>query len=333
MGGGGLCTQADIDAATSSSDPCVNKTTSAPKGNSVKGSGSIRTLQGFATSGAAKMSTEKWWNVYKNYWDDDNYDNEASTVAGDSPHAWDEGWAFYAGSLEGTDGAGSGVMIHNLAESRCADFGTCANGRSGAATANEKHLAKARTGRDKILIRDCYTVTQEFDAIVDQMTVPLIQGMLKYAYKSDPKNTLGSCETAGDNCDKAWAEGWAFAAAVLPRLHYCSSDKNDVAKLVKDNLDVAITPGDQMKDGFAKLKTTVESIYDCLGVTCADIGEFQTTAGVYAGMEACKDPETPAPTSTDATTAEDEDDEDDDAADASGAVVAAFAMFLLNAEI
>ena len=98
----------------------------------------------------------------------------------------------------------------------------------------------------------CYSVAEEFDAIVDQMTVPLVQGMLKYAFKADPANSLGSCETAGDNCDKSWAEGWAFAAAVLPRLHYCSTEQNDVAKLVKQNLDVAASP--QMKDGFAALK-------------------------------------------------------------------------------
>merc|ERR1719235_257289 len=66
-GGGGLCTQAEIDAAVTG-DSCNGKTTADAKGNSVKGSGAIRTLQGFATSGAAKMSTEKWWNVYKNYW-------------------------------------------------------------------------------------------------------------------------------------------------------------------------------------------------------------------------------------------------------------------------
>merc|ERR1719456_1803423 len=151
-GGGGLCTQADIDAA-GTGDSCEGKTTSDAKGNSVKGSGSIRTLHGFATSGAAKMSTEKWWNVYKNYWGDDNYadtfardaltaantmagksdvlraeiakkgiayqavwmyvlheyedaimdclsgdiyNNDATSSAGASPHAWDEGWAFYA---------------------------------------------------------------------------------------------------------------------------------------------------------------------------------------------------------------------------------------------
>ena len=65
----------------------------------------------------------------------------------------------------------------------------------------------------------------------------------------------------GDSCDKALGEGWAFAAAVLPRLNYCDSD---VAKLVKDNLDVTAITGataqgqTHMKDGYAKLKEEVE---------------------------------------------------------------------------
>merc|ERR1711985_206873 len=66
--------------------------------------------------------------------------NNDKTKAGNSPHAWDEGWAFYAGSLEGTEGSGKGAMIHTLAEKRCADFGTCKDGRVGAAMANDKHL-------------------------------------------------------------------------------------------------------------------------------------------------------------------------------------------------
>merc|ERR1719199_1429069 len=339
-GGGGLCTQADIDAAVDG-DSCFEKTTADAKGNSVKGSGSIRTLQGFATSGAAKMSTEKWWNVYKNYWGDDDYahtyamaaldgtgvmagksdvmrgelvkkgiayqavwmyvlhefedaigdclagnifDNDAHNAAGDSPHAWDEGWAFYAGSLEGTDGSGSGQMIHQLAEKRCKDFGTCENGREGPATANSKALEHAEAGRDEILMSNCAGADFEYHAIVDQMTVPLIQGMLKYAFKADPANTAGSC-TSG-TCDKEWAEGWAFAAAVLPRLHFCSKA---VADFVKANLDTANTA--PMKDGYALLKTHVESTYPCLGISCVDIGAFQNSAGIYTGMQACTDPQ------------------------------------------
>ena len=67
--------------------------------------------------------------------------------------------------------------------------------------------------------------------------------------------------SVGDSCDKALAEGWAFAAAVLPRLNYCDSS---VAKLVRDNLDVtaitgATTQGNgQMTGGYAKLKEEVE---------------------------------------------------------------------------
>ena len=91
---------------------------------------------------------------------------------------------------------------------------------------------------------------------------------LRYAYKSDPAWAGSDCETTtadktrdDDECDKSMAEGWAFAAAVLPRLNYCDTS---VAKFVKDNLDVtaitgATTQGQtQMKDGYANLKAEVE---------------------------------------------------------------------------
>jgi len=336
-GGGGLCSSADI-TTTDTTDSCYGHTTADAKGNSIKGSGAIRTLQGFATSGASKMSAEKWWNIYKNYWGDDDYsdtfvlkafdggawasksdlmreqlikkgvayqavwmyvlhefedaisdclagniyDNDATT-AGDSPHAWDEGWAFYAGSIEGTDGSGSGQLLFQLAEKRCADFGTCADGITGDANVNTKALTYAELGRDKILLGMCSDVATEFDLIVDQMTIPLIQGMLKYAFKADPANTQGSC-TDGD-CPKEWAEGWAFAAAVLPRIHYCSSS---VADVIVDNLSVdASAP--MSVNGYEYLKTQVEKTYSCLGITCAEVGEFQNTAGVYDGMDACLD--------------------------------------------
>jgi hypothetical protein len=368
-------TQADFTAAHTVYESGGN----GGKGNSVKGSGSIRTLKGFATSGAAKMSKEKWWVIYKNYWGDDNYadtyvqeaftgsgviggksnsmraeiakkgvayqavwmyvihefedavsdclsgnifDNAAANKVGDAPIAWDEGWAFYAGSLEGADGSGSGAMIHTLAEKRCKDFGTCADGRTGAAKVNQKMLAMTKHGRDKIKILDCYGAQVELDGIVDQMTVPLIQGMLKYAYKADPKNEGGVCKTAGSTCDKAWAEGWAFAAAVLPRLAYCSTKDNAVAKMVKDNLDVIVAA--QMKDGYVKLKTNVESLYECMGITCADVGAFQNSDGVYSGMEACLDPTTaPAAAAAVATAAP--------VAEDSFAALLGFTLLLLNA--
>merc|ERR1719387_2347452 len=204
-------------------------------------------------------------------------------------------------------------MVYKLANKRCENFGTCKDGATGVAKANLKHLALARKGRDKILAGECHTVAEEFDAIVDQMTIPLIQGMLKYAWKSDPAATGSDCESVGESCDKALGEAWAFAAAVLPRLHYCDSS---VAKLVKDNLDVtAITDaliadaggwaGGQthMKDGYEKLKEEVEKTYPCLGITCEEVGVYQTVAGeAKGGMSVCTDASTSAATVPDLVT-------------------------------
>jgi len=336
-GGGGLCSPADV-TTTDATDSCYGKEAWADaRGNSIKGSGAIRTLQEFATSGASKMAAEKWWNIYKNYWGDDDYadtfvrkafdggawaskdnlmraelvkkgvvhqavwmyvlhefedaimdclsgdiyDNDA-TRGGDSPHAWDEGWAFYAGSIEGTDGSGSGQMLYQLAEKRCVNFGTCADGITGDANVNTEALWYAELGRDKILLGQCNSVVEEFDLIVDQMTIPLIQGLLRSAFKADPANAQGSC-TDGD-CPKEWGEAWAFAAAVLPRIHYCSSS---VAEVIVDNLSVdASAP--MSVNGYEYLKTQVEKTYECLGVSCADVGELQASDGtVYDGMWAC----------------------------------------------
>merc|ERR1719387_1616693 len=198
-----------------------------------------------------------------------------------SRFAVDEAWAVYAGSLEGNDGSGSGQMIHALAEKRCKDFGTCEQVLEGEAKVNNEIRALFVAARDKIHVGQC-TVSPEFNAIRAKMAVPLIQGMLKYAFKSDPANAQGSC-TSG-SCDKEWAEGWAFAAAVLPSLHFCSTT---VATLVRANLDTAKTA--PMPDGFALLKSHVESTYPCLGITCADVGAFQNSAGIYTGMDACAD--------------------------------------------
>ncbi|KAH8056889.1 peptide-aspartate beta-dioxygenase [Aureococcus anophagefferens] len=354
-GGGGLCSSDDI-TTTDTTDSCYGHTTADAKGNSIKGSGAIRTLQGFATSGASKMSDEKWWPIYSAYWGDDNYadtfvmnaisgdyaslpdnmrdqlikkgvayqavwmyvmhefedaisdclagdiwDNEETSDAGDSPHAWDEGWAFLAGSIEGTDGSGSGQMLYQLAEKRCADFGTCVSGTSGEAKANLKALAYAEQGRDKILDGDCVTVQFEFDEIVKQLTVPLVQGMLKYAFKSDPANSQGSC-TSG-SCPKEWAEGWAFAAAVLPQVHECD---HTVASMIVANLDV-MNSDPMSENGFEEFKESVESVYSCMGITCADMGEFQNSAGVYAGMDACVDG---SGTVTSSSSSDDDDDVD-----------------------
>merc|ERR1711871_1380680 len=220
---------------------------------------------------------------------------------------WDEGMAYYIGSLEGeyatsADYASTGNLLYALAQKRCAEFGTCATttDSSTIAAVNDKIQSAAIDGSENYLYHQvaCNDAGLElaFKGMVSQMTVPLVQGMLKYAWKADPANG-DSCagqagndaatvatndDSAGTDCAKSWAEGWAFAAAVLPQVHKCDAT---AATTIRANLDVAST--EPMKDGVAAVKAAIEGVYDCLGITCADVGAYQASGQVKLGMDAC----------------------------------------------
>merc|ERR1712182_149128 len=98
----------------------------------------------------ARVEIAKKTSAYMNVWmyvirefEDAIADCQAGCIdCNDDPvHAWDEGWAFYAGSLEGTDGKSSGKLIYALAEKRCANYGTCTAADGGAAV-NEALLSE-----------------------------------------------------------------------------------------------------------------------------------------------------------------------------------------------
>ena len=223
------------------------------------------------------------------------------TANDDAVHAWDEGWAFYAGSLvaesladaaKSSTASAEGTLLWELAEKRGGDFGTMHS--SGPSNANVAAQAAAIAGRDALQDATCTAGTTSLATLTKQMTIPLIQGTIKYAWKADPAKSGSSCDattaqTAGktamlasDDCVKSWAEGWAFAAALLPQLHQCNAD---VAAVVRQNLDIAAA--EPMSCGFDTVKTAIESCYTSMGVTCTDIGAFQSSTGVYAGADAC----------------------------------------------
>ena len=210
-------------------------------------------------------------------------------LAGNStsaPHRWDEFWAFYAGSLEDVDGSGSGKLFWALAEKRCPQFGTC--NAIGGAIVNDKALASATAGLEKILQANCSSAKDDFSSIVTLTTIPLLQGLLRYVYLADPTVNGGSCTVDICTYDKQWAEAWAFAAAILPQIHQCNST---VAQILDDNINVAIPGDDVIKDGYQLVKAQIESTYSCLGITCADVGELldETTGTAFLGMEMCLD--------------------------------------------
>jgi hypothetical protein len=210
---------------------------------------------------------------------------------------WEIGYALHAGSLEGTDGSGSGKSTYALADKRCPQFGTCV-GDSLVATSNVKALAAWQAGISLLLAGDCVGALHEYDTIVAQLTVPLVQGMLREAYEVDPDG--GACCAHGV---VEVAEGWAFTAPILPQLAACDAA---IASSTRENMALSLTPTGtaHVGDGFRTLKARVESLYPCLRITCTDVGGMLTSDGQpIAGMEPCVDSAVASPSSTGLVTA------------------------------
>jgi hypothetical protein len=182
--------------------------------------------------------------------------------------AWDEAFAYYTGSSEGPNGQGSGKLLYALADSLCSPMGTCVkkDGDKSTSAVNEAILISFTMGQMSILQSKCFDAFRYKRQVVKLMTVPLLQGSLLYAHKvaitGGPCTSLTKCEELTRN--KAAAA--AFSAAILPRIAACDSD---AAELISNNLKIQQDP---MAAGFAAVKAAFERTYDCLSVTCKEIG-------------------------------------------------------------
>jgi len=199
----------------------------------------------------------------------------------DPVHAWDEAVAFYTGTGEGIDGLGKGYLLYNLADKRCQNYKTCAGGTvEGVSQVNTEIFKLFKQGLDKLTKSKCTELGPIKNQIVSLMTVPLIQGALRYAYKVD--------KLQGKAVEKA--EGAVFAQAVLPMVEHCSKT---AAATIKKNMAIdATTP---MVDGVAKVKAAFESTYPCLNIKCAHIGGLIKTTKpdtYYDDFKPCTDPVT-----------------------------------------
>lgn len=174
--------------------------------------------------------------------------------------AWDEAWAFYAGSAVGASGKGSGYLLYTLAQKRCANFGTCTcKGEADVNCCIRRLFAK---GKKPLLAGNCKQVITVKNDIVKKMLIPLIQGLLRYVVLANGANNA-------DPKVKSHAEGWAFLKAVLPWIKLCN--KQSAAILIKNFRPSANPP---MRDSVKKVSDAVYKVLKCLGITCKDIGSL-----------------------------------------------------------
>lgn len=200
----------------------------------------------------------------------------------DAVAAWDNAVAFWAGSLEGSDGNNDGIpgsggtygrSFYALADKRCDDFRTCsATGntanRGTPASANVKLLQLFAKGSRAIYSGDVEHAKATVKELENASKVPLIQGTLRYAYRLNKGNS---------DKDKEAGEGAAFGGGALPHLWKCDTKAHKTAFQqiqVGKNSKVA-----QGKSKFKKLKLAFQCNYKCMGITCEEIGSL------YDGIE------------------------------------------------
>jgi len=161
-----------------------------------------------------------------------------------------------SGSIEGESGNQDGRLLYRLGEKRCKNFDTCDS-----ANTNTRVLAMIAEGRDMLAQGDCDAVKIIKDRIISLMTIPLVQGTLRYARK------IG----AGSVAPKEIAEGVAFAGSILPQLDACGN--GTAAQVVIEHMWMDADKKNRTAiNVWTDVKAAILGSVDCLGITLEDLG-------------------------------------------------------------
>jgi hypothetical protein len=183
-------------------------------------------------------------------------------IGGETPGMWewDSAVAYYAGS--GLDIPNDkGDFLFAFADERCVDFRTCGlNGKNpvGFAKSNHDIFKEFIRGQKQLLEGDCRSLRETKEAVERLMTVPLVQGTMRYAHMLMGEATSGRVE-------KHNGEASVFALAVLPLVHACNPLD---AEIIHNHLK----PRELNTENFQAVKHALEKNYNCMNVKCSEVG-------------------------------------------------------------
>jgi len=175
-----------------------------------------------------------------------------------------------------------------LGTKRCQNYLTCGwdyNNTDGSiAITNQKVLNLFQVGQNAVRTGDIVGVKGIIKLIQSAQLVSYIQGVGRYASKIsdfDPPCLM--------DFNKEYAEGMAFSTGLLPQLYQCDHSAalivDKTFQLKKGNCfpDVASNNDFTIEDFLGVLRKN----YQCLGVTCEDVGGLWDKGAYIAGAEPC----------------------------------------------
>jgi hypothetical protein len=197
-------------------------------------------------------------------------------ICPEATEPWDMAIATYAGSMEGPEGTGQGYLLYSLADQLCTEFATCGDKNEdieGTSGVNLKIIQQFQSGRYNLEVGNCKLAEIIKRRIVQFMTVPLIQGTLRSAYRLQTTQYRYSQEEKG--------RAAAFVASILPDVYACSHMD---ASILYENMKLSST-----MPNFADVKKALERNYECMRITCEEVGGLYDadSARYFPGAEAC----------------------------------------------
>jgi len=186
----------------------------------------------------------------------------------------DKAIAYFCGSLA-EDGREEGLMIYSLARKRDNEFHPAQAQSKGARDQLAKRIVDVfGEAQGALLQGDCENAKARKEAIVDLMKVPLVQSLLRYAYVREMDEFSSNLER-----EKAQAFGATYAAATLPYIHACNEG---AAKVIYESMRYG-----SGKPSFSQVKSTVESVYQCMNIQCEDVGGLWVQDSYAEGAQPC----------------------------------------------
>eukprot|EP00934_Nitzschia_sp_Nitz4_P005505 Nitzschia sp. Nitz4//scaffold426_size8320//3116//5024//NITZ4_009127-RA/size8320-processed-gene-0.3-mRNA-1//1//CDS//3329551615//5495//frame0 len=200
--------------------------------------------------------------------------------------AWDQAVAYYVGSLEEGDGTGEGYLLYDLADKMCVFFGTCGSmgdSQEGTSLVNELLIDAFMERQSDLLLRRCSAPRKAKDAIVEYMTVPLVQATILNSFQRWLAN---STDTTDQESRMLAVEGATLSGSILPLVAHCNAED---ATILHNNMRLK---GEDEEDevDFLAVKEALERNYKCLGITCGLVGGLMVDGEYAMFTSPCVDP-------------------------------------------
>jgi len=166
-----------------------------------------------------------------------------------------------------------------LGSKRCENYQTCGwiHEEGEIALANIKVLNLFQVGQNAIRTGDIVGARGIIKLIQSAQIVSYIQAVGRYASKIS--------ESAENNINynpKEYAEGAAFATGMLPQLYKCNRRGASVVDKA-----FQIRAGNSWTTPLADVLAAIRSEYQCLGITCEDVGGLWDGLKYYADAQPC----------------------------------------------